>query len=202
MTDIQSVSFYSCVWEQNGSGKPFISMSGWPSGLRRQTQGYDPSTRAVAEGFLVHVCGRGFKSHFWHIFFLFSSVYVSFKKKKDIATAGNRTPINCLEGNYANHYTTVAVEFGLSGIQCLDSFKNRPSSHLHTAVFPSTQTNLSLVAIKKLFESDLEKQKEYETHSCLSRQKDKKRDRWAKKFFLSLIFLFLPLGQIKHEKST
>ena len=28
-------------------------MSGWPSGLRRQTQ------------VLVHVCGRGFKSHFW-----------------------------------------------------------------------------------------------------------------------------------------
>ena len=52
--------------------------------------------------------------------------------------------------------------------------KNRPSSHLHTAVFPSTQTNLSLVAITKLFESDLEKQKEYETHLCLSRQKDKK----------------------------
>ena len=24
------------------------------------------------------------------------------------ATAGNRTRINCLEGNYANHYTTVA----------------------------------------------------------------------------------------------
>ena len=108
--------------------------------------------------------------------FLFSSVYVyvSFKKKKDIATAGNRTPINCLEGNYANHYTTVAVEFSLSGIQCLDFFKNRPSSHLHTAVIPSTQTNLSLVAITKLFESDLEKQKEYETHLCLSRQKDKK----------------------------
>ena len=25
------------------------------------------------------------------------------------ATAGNRTRINCLEGNYANHYTTVAL---------------------------------------------------------------------------------------------
>ena len=25
------------------------------------------------------------------------------------ATAGNRTRINCLEGNYANHYTTVAT---------------------------------------------------------------------------------------------
>ena len=69
LTDIQSVSFYSCVWEQNDSGKPFKSLSGWPSGLRRQTQGYDPSTRAVTEGFLVHVCGRGFESHFWHIFF-------------------------------------------------------------------------------------------------------------------------------------
>jgi hypothetical protein len=29
-----------------------------------------------------------------------------------IATAGNRTRINCLEGNYANHYTTVAVVGG------------------------------------------------------------------------------------------
>lgn len=27
---------------------------------------------------------------------------------KITATAGDRTPINCLEDNYANHYTTVA----------------------------------------------------------------------------------------------
>ena len=32
-------------------------LSGWPSGLRRCVQ--------VA----VHFCGRGFESHFWHIFF-------------------------------------------------------------------------------------------------------------------------------------
>ena len=30
-----------------------------------------------------------------------------------IASAGNRTPINCLEGNYANHYTTDALMFSL-----------------------------------------------------------------------------------------
>ena len=26
------------------------------------------------------------------------------------ATSGNRTPPNCLEGNYANHYTNAAVQ--------------------------------------------------------------------------------------------
>ena len=31
-------------------------------------------------------------------------------KKDTAATAGNRTRINCLEGNYANHYTTVASQ--------------------------------------------------------------------------------------------
>ena len=30
-------------------------------------------------------------------------------RDKKSATAGNRTRINCLEGNYANHYTTVAL---------------------------------------------------------------------------------------------
>jgi hypothetical protein len=28
--------------------------------------------------------------------------------KKVFAMAGNRTRVNCLEGNYANHYTTIA----------------------------------------------------------------------------------------------
>ena len=31
-------------------------------------------------------------------------------KSKPTAMAGNRTRINCLEGNYAYHYTTIAVE--------------------------------------------------------------------------------------------
>ena len=31
-----------------------------------------------------------------------------FSKNKIYALAGNRTPINCLEGNYADHYTTNA----------------------------------------------------------------------------------------------
>ena len=34
-------------------------MSGWPSGLRRQTQ--EQSYQSI----LVHNCGRGFESHFW-----------------------------------------------------------------------------------------------------------------------------------------
>src|SRR4029434_9984639 len=37
--------------------------SGWPSGLRRQTQGGVPSS---VEGFLVSVWGRGFESHCCH----------------------------------------------------------------------------------------------------------------------------------------
>ena len=31
------------------------------------------------------------------------------RSKQNSATAENRTRINCLEGNYANHYTTVAA---------------------------------------------------------------------------------------------
>ena len=38
--------------------------------------------------------------------------YNSFKKsslsKIKIASAGNRTRVNCLEGSYAHHYTTIA----------------------------------------------------------------------------------------------
>ena len=124
LTDIQSVSFYSCVWEQNDSGEFLKPLSGWPSGLRRQTQGCDPSTTTVAEGFLVHKCGLGFKSHFWHIFFFSFSFLFIIKK---VATAGNRTPINCLEGNYANHYTTVAVGYYLSNILCKFFFKRQTS---------------------------------------------------------------------------
>src|SRR4029434_2195613 len=37
--------------------------SGWPSGLRRHTQGGVPSS---VEGFLVSEWRRGFESHFWH----------------------------------------------------------------------------------------------------------------------------------------
>ena len=37
------------------------------------------------------------------------------------AMAGNRTRINCLEGSYADHYTTIAVlnTFGLNEISAL-----------------------------------------------------------------------------------
>ncbi len=42
------------------------TMSGWPSGLRRQTQA-KASRKGL--GVLVLVWGRGFKSHFWQTFF-------------------------------------------------------------------------------------------------------------------------------------
>ena len=40
---------------------------------------------------------------------------LSTANKTIIASAGNRTPINCLEGNYANHYTTDACGVRGSG---------------------------------------------------------------------------------------
>ena len=55
----------------------FSQLSGWPSGLRRQTQGhpYPLSGSSV----LVLVWGRGFESHFWHDFF---SSFFSFLCRK------------------------------------------------------------------------------------------------------------------------
>ena len=41
-----------------------------------------------------------------------SIVFWIFFEKKDIASVGNRTRINCLEGNYADHYTTNAHILG------------------------------------------------------------------------------------------
>ena len=51
-------------------------MSGWPSGLRRQTQEVDSS---FSLSVLVHECGRGFESHFWqNPFFIFIAAFISF----------------------------------------------------------------------------------------------------------------------------
>ena len=51
-------------------GGHFSPMSGWPSGLRRQTQG---SALSLDKGFqwrfLVLLWGRGFESHFWQQIF-------------------------------------------------------------------------------------------------------------------------------------
>ena len=47
-------------------------MSGWPSGLRRQTQ---ELTSFLSWSILVHLCGRGFESHFWHHFRLVVMFY-------------------------------------------------------------------------------------------------------------------------------
>ena len=42
-------------------------MSGWPRGLRRQTQEYSLFLW-LQRSILVHECGRGFESHFWQGF--------------------------------------------------------------------------------------------------------------------------------------
>ena len=45
------------------------------------------------------------------------------------ASAGNRTPINCLEGNYANHYTTDAsASWGSHEIQYSVESENKRTS--------------------------------------------------------------------------
>merc|ERR1712115_417506 len=46
-----------------------------------------------------------FRMSKWCIFFLLGAA----GNRKNIASAGNRTRINCLEGSYADHYTTDAV---------------------------------------------------------------------------------------------
>ena len=51
------ITMYACI--QNVVYGLLCHQSGWPSGLRRQTQD------------LVHICGHGFKSHSWQIFFIF-----------------------------------------------------------------------------------------------------------------------------------
>ena len=123
------------------------------------------------------------------ISFFFSSFFFFVCILKDNATAGNRTPINCLEGNYANHYTTVAVSSFLSDVLCIFFSKNTLLSHLHTADISFTYSNLPLVGIIKLSESDLGEQKEYETHWCLSRGKKEKKKQmgWS---YLSKPYLF------------
>ena len=46
-----------------------------------------------------------------------------FKKGKKYASAGNRTRINCLEGSYADHYTTDTF-FSFDGINRKKIFLN------------------------------------------------------------------------------
>ena len=47
---------------------------------------------------------------------LFLTIYFQVLKKRNkgkrIASAGNRTRVNCLEGSYAHHYTTDALTGG------------------------------------------------------------------------------------------
>ena len=47
------------------------------------------------------------KAH--HLWIQFSQFFPQQKKVKIIASAGNRTRVNCLEGSYAHHYTTDAL---------------------------------------------------------------------------------------------
>ena len=53
--------------------------------------------------------GDSLKLIFWVIACCIGCWLGGLKEGKNIASAGNRTRINCLEGSYADHYTTDAV---------------------------------------------------------------------------------------------
>ena len=98
------------------------------------------------------------------------------RKREADALAGNRTRINCLEGNYADHYTTnasaeitwriklhIEVKPSLSRLQrCLDdhcSFEPRPSSapDLRPSSFFSHLTQTQTQTQIHIFQQDCRK---------------------------------------------
>ena len=61
------------------------------------------------------------------------------KKKINPAMAGNRTRINCLEGNYADHYTTIAVEMLL--FKQKDTGRKKQTIRRKNTSFKTKKTN-------------------------------------------------------------
>ena len=83
--------------------------SGWPSGLRRQTQVIELQCNSHCENSGPQMWAWVQIPLLTTFFFIFFSLKKTFfSQKEEDALAGNRTPINCLEGNYADHYTTNA----------------------------------------------------------------------------------------------
>ena len=99
-----------------------VRMAEWSKAPDSRSCSFSPR---VTESVLVHWCGRGFESHFWHTFVFLWLTKNDKKWKKLSASAGNRTPINCLEGNYANHYTTDA--YGSLAVKNLINVDNVPT---------------------------------------------------------------------------
>ena len=78
--------------------------------------GFEP-TRAEPIGLAVQRLNHSATSSLWllvYVDMMWGSMQPFLEK---IASAGNRTRINCLEGSYADHYTTDASWILSNGIQ-------------------------------------------------------------------------------------
>ena len=82
-------------------------MSGWPSGLRRQTQGAVPSVPRGLRVFWSTDVGVGSNPTSDTLLLCCGLIRMT-KSDKIYMRQRGIEPINCLEGNYANHYTTDA----------------------------------------------------------------------------------------------
>ena len=84
----------------------------WPKSTTRM--GFEP-TRAEPIGLAVQRLNHSATSSAWPIWLTWTRMPLpTHYRRKKIASAGNRTRINCLEGSYADHYTTDAILLALA----------------------------------------------------------------------------------------
>ena len=84
----------------------------WPKSTTRM--GFEP-TRAEPIGLAVQRLNHSATSSAWPIWLTWTRMPLpTCYRRKKIASAGNRTRINCLEGSYADHYTTDAILLALA----------------------------------------------------------------------------------------
>ena len=84
-----------------------------PRGLTTRISGFHPGGPGSIPGNGKLLFGDSLKLIFWVIACCIGCWLGGLKEGKNIASAGNRTRINCLEGSYADHYTTDAVMYEL-----------------------------------------------------------------------------------------
>ena len=108
------------IFYSNHNFMPRIyQLSGWPSGLRRQTQGWPSLQNCGGVSVLVHECGRGFESHFWQNF---STVFLGFA----ITLCRSLTLLFVWIWSYRNpllHYVNIIVHWLKS---CLPDGESNP----------------------------------------------------------------------------
>ena len=87
----------------------FTSAVDSSSGLVVRIPGSHPGGPGSIPGNGKLLFGDSLKLIFWVIACCIGCWLGGLKEGKNIASAGNRTRINCLEGSYADHYTTDAL---------------------------------------------------------------------------------------------